>query len=73
MTPLRTDAADGQRISNEHLYGLLVVLDGEGADRTVRPSQLPPRPASPADSRPASESEVTHGPELMDWLRRTFD
>jgi hypothetical protein len=63
------------------LFGPVVKFDGEGVEETVRPSRfalwmdiLSKQAVMPQDdSVSETEKSIAPGPDLRDWLSRTFE
>jgi hypothetical protein len=71
-----SDSLDKPRsVPLEYIYGVYFGPDGGVSDNTVRPSQRPRRSPNGV-SQPLPEianGQISNGPDLLDWLARTFD
>jgi hypothetical protein len=65
MTSPLPDSDEKQEDAAEFVFGPYVGPEGGVWDNTIRPSRRPRRPENGQDT--------PGGPDLTDWLNRTFD
>jgi hypothetical protein len=68
-----TAPSEKDNLSPEDLYGVYANLEGGKEDTTVRPTRVSLQRFNGKEPLESQSGEKAGGPELIDWLNRTFD